>query len=311
MLKSFEFLVNPTVLPMKNCCKTYLFQEFRHILQENNEKMYSFYLIKKKSYEIHAQMCGNLYNSTFYTRQKATFGSISMKKGIDFEVLKGFWEKIEEFLKGIDTKKIIIKHYPSIYDTENSVLLGKILEQKGFLKITELNYILPLENIDFFQKNLHNSNFRHLKKAQKQGFSFEKMLFEQATQVYDFIYAHRTRKGYPMTMQQTDFVQLWADFPNETLVFALKDDEIVVALCVFLAIHKDILYYFYPADNVDYQHLSPMTFLVHCVYEYALEMGFKMIDLGIATENGEPNISLMSYKQHLGGIVGEKITWEK
>ncbi len=313
--QKYEIWVNPTFLPIKNCCENYIFQEYRHLFSSNTdvlaENMLFFYLIKTKPYQIHAQMCGILENDTFISRNKATFGSISAKKGIDFEILGEFWNEIELFLKEKNAKNIIIKHYPSIYEQENSILLSKIFEKANFSKQTELNYVLSLKNIDFFEENLHISAFRHLKKAQKQDFLFEKIGFEQSPHIYDYIHAHRTRKNYPMTMQKADFLKLWADFQEEIHVFGLKNNDILVAVCVFLAINKRILYYFYPADHSDYQAFSPMTLLIWKTYQWAEKQGFELMDLGIATENGEPNMSLMRYKQHLGGIVSEKNIYYK
>lgn len=321
--QKYEIWVNPAFLPIKNLCETYIFQTWTHfevsfedIFEENQENegfypknLYFFYLIKTKTNEIHAQMGGICENGLFDARPKATFGGISMKKGIDFEVLSEFLHEIILFLKEKNAQNIIFKQFPSIYDTENMALLTKILELQNFGKKTELNYILPLKNADFFEKNLHNSAFRHLKKAQEQGFLFEKIDFLQASQVYDHIHTHRTRKGYPMTMQKPDFLHLWANFPAEMQVFVLKEGNKWVALCVFLAISKDILYYFYPADNPQYQKFSPMTLLIYKVLEHAILQGFKYIDLGIATEEGMPNPNLMRYKANIGGIVGEKCTF--
>ena len=105
--------------------------------------------------------------------------------------------------------------------------------------------------------------------------------------------------------------EMFHHFPNEYQIFTVRDKEIIAALTVAIKINKNILYNFYPADSHQYKNFSPMVMLVKGLYEYCIENGFKLLDLGISTENSKPNYGLINFKKNIGADSSLKLTFRK
>jgi Acetyltransferase (GNAT) domain len=156
---------------------------------------------------------------------------------------------------------------------------------------------------------LRDSTQRRLQKCILQGCIFEEWPNPDLTFFYDFIVAARQRKKLPMNIPRADFEQMFAIFPEKYPVFIVRKESVILAACVGVVVRSDssgsdpnILYYFLPADHPDYQQWSPSVMLLWGLYEYAQEMGFDLLDLGISTANGLPNWGLINFKKNLGAL---------
>ena len=147
-----------------------------------------------------------------------------------------------------------------------------------------------------------------MRKAQKAGFVAQYWENPPLETVYEFIGAARRRKGFPLTLPKAHFLQMFQSFPDHYHVFAVHDEAHLAALTVAVKIDAQVLYNFYPADAEEYLAYSPTVLLSAYIVDWAKEKGFSVLDLGIATEEGIPNIGLMRFKKNLGAIESVKYT---
>ena len=114
-----------------------------------------------------------------------------------------------------------------------------------------------------------------------------------------------------MTIDFDAFVSLFQKFPDEFKVFVVKDVEEIAALSVTIKIKERIMYNFYPADSDKYLKYSPSVMLHEGLYKYAQSNHYEILDLGIATDKGIPNLGLMRFKKNLGAQESLKLTFFK
>lgn len=77
----------------------------------------------------------------------------------------------------------------------------------------------------------------------------------------------------------------------------LSEDGALVASAIFYRSHPDICYAVFWGDNEEGRPLRAMDYLAFELWSYYKALGYKYIDLGISTENGNPNEGLLRFKE--------------
>ena len=72
-----------------------------------------------------------------------------------------------------------------------------------------------------------------------------------------------------------------------------------------------MLYNFYPASPLRLNALSPVVVLNEGLHAFGRASGLRVLDLGTSTLPTGPNVSLLRFKRHLGGVAGLRLSWEK
>ena len=89
------------------------------------------------------------------------------------------------------------------------------------------------------------------------------------------------------------------------------DSMQIIAVGVTIKINEEIAYTFYLADDEQYLRESPTIFLLSGIYDYFQAKNYKILDLGITTNQGILNEGLAYFKGSLGGILSLKKTYSK
>lgn len=275
----------------------FLFLEPEHLLLQGGENVWV--LFAESKHDIQIMMSIFFEESAAYSPLRMSFGGIIAKENLNYVHIEHFTDFVLAFCKEQRAKNLQITSYPFSYAPSISAICTQIFLQKGF-QITkpELTHFLVVG--DNFESKLHLSARRRLKKCKKKECVFE--LWEQpdCRFVYDFVAENRKRKNYPVSMSFEDFQKTLQTFPDQYLVFILKDGQEIIALTVAVVVSSRILYNFYPADKAQYLPYSPMIMLLEGVYYFAQRQGFQILDLGISSDNSLPNYGLIRFKENLG-----------
>ncbi len=310
----YQILINPErelLLKYQESWLGFLYNTVKHISQQTDNEGFTFYLLQLKTQAIVAKFNGYLLDNQLLSPARAPFGGLEFDSNLNLEALHWFWQQIEQFLQKKSVKSIQIKSYPAAYAPDNSAHLSHLFLQNGFqISQTDLNYHLNISLLGF-ENYLHPNEIRQLRKCQKANFNFELWQMPDLAYVYQFIAAARTRKGYPMSLDFAAFQDLFSRFPADFQVFTVKNQTEIIALTVTVRVNENILYNFYPADEAKYLIFSPLVLLHQGLYDYALANRYQMLDLGIATENTQPNFGLIQFKRKLGSKVSLKLTFKK
>jgi hypothetical protein len=288
---------------------SFLFHNPFHVLLQNGSEVYVCYIENKNSIE------GRVYvfldKGEAKSPYKMAFGGFEFSEHLPYKQIDEWVEFLMDFCKKKLSKSLQITSYPFSYAPEQSHILTQIFLHKGFEIIqSEITHYLPITNNPFIEQ-LHPSEKRRLQKCKKANFRFELLENYQISEVHQFIQACRERKNFPMSMTLEALSQTIQAFPEQYLVFAVKDKDKIVALTVAIVINANILYNFYPADSPDCLSFSPTVMLIEGLYEFCQKENFTLLDLGISTDKGLANEGLIRFKKNLGAKSALKLSFLK
>jgi hypothetical protein len=259
------------------------------------------------------QLIIRLYKSgdTLISPFRAPFGGVEFSDETDIKTIFEFMKEVILNAKSNKSiKGIRITAAPECYNLLKADLIDEALIHSGFsVSVTELNYHLDTDRGDF-ESFVHDSEKRRLKKCFNAGFEFLVEPNPDYLSIHKLIADCRLRKGHPLSMNVKDFEKMFLDFPQRYILFVVKDKDKTIAAAVGVKVNKDILYNFLPADREDYLSYSPMVMLNKGIYDYCRENNYQIYDLGIATSGGIRNEGLIRFKEHLGGKLSHKYSYE-
>ena len=85
----------------------------------------------------------------------------------------------------------------------------------------------------------------------------------------------------------------------------------MIAASICIAVDNAVFYVFYWGEIDGYQNPSPIPFLAQGLYCHCQENGFRLMDVGTATVEGNPNHGLIRFKRSLGLEESLKLTFSK
>lgn len=251
-------------------------------------------------------------NKLAFSPKQHSFGSIEFIEIMPDDVLSGLIDALENAVEKAGLSGLRLTHYPRIYAPRQTDQLLTQLSKRGFEIVEEQrNFHLEI-SAKFFTEGLHDSARRRLVKSHRAGLVARYWPDVDLDRVISFLETSRAAQGYPLTMP-ADALRHWlSTAPNDYLVFAVFDHDVIAALTVAVRMRTDILYNFLPADNADYRLFSPTILLTECLYNYCQTHQIRLLDLGISADaNRQTKPSLMRFKRNLGAEESGKVTLEK
>lgn len=287
----------------------YFFNEVEHLQHQKGEnECYTFYWQNIENQIIVGRFSVIVKNKMAYSPLKATFGSIEFNEHLSGKELLEFLNQVIQYLKVLEIDYIEINSYPERYssDYQNRILKNCFLTMKFQIKFTEKNFEIPITNIAFYEVVRGSTAKQLLRTFAKKGYIFQRELNANFDIIHHFIANSRERKNRPMTMNSEQLTEHFKKFSQNFQLFTVTHSSWIAAVGVTIKISEEILYTFYLADDEKYLRDSPTTLLLSGIYEYAKQLNFKILDVGIATEKGILNEGLAHYKQSLGAEISEK-----
>lgn len=240
---------------------------------------------------------------------RGTFGGIEVAPDITAMQLDFFLQKVNQFADSQSIASISMANHPAAYQPAEAPHVTAALLRNGYrIRTTDTNYHIALTP-EPLEARMHASERRRLRKCHAANMAFAEETTPDLAAIHAFIGRARRRKGFRMPMELPKFEEMFAKMPDVYRVFTVRQGNTIAALAVTIRINEDILYNFYPADHEDFLGYSPAVLLTDGLYRVAKDEGYRMLDLGIATDNGAPNHGLMRFKRHLGGEPSEKLTF--
>ena len=250
--------------------------------------------------------------SVFNSIRKGTFGGFDFKTGLSLSLKNDCVNKLDEYFKSNQAKKVIISSAPFAHDVPQSASLFNAFLNVGYdVILNNINHTLDVDEVSLIDKMKRN-NKKRLKKCNREGFVFEQVSSDPDYEtVYDAIAENRANKGYSISMSFKQIMEMVNQFPNNIFFFRSLLKKEVAAASICLKISDSILYVFYWGDPNGYQQYSPITHLANGIYEFANANGFKLIDAGTSSLAGEPNYGVATFKENLGFSASLKLTYSK
>lgn len=302
-----QILPFPETIPQP-LFERFLFNETPHLkgqVQPGDEVL-TFLL--RKGEDTHARLSVFLVNDQGVSPRRATFGGVESYPEIPAEALRFFLQEVLNQLRSIGLTRLVIRSFPEGLNPALARVLHQRYLDAGFtVTSTELNQHLAVGEREMM---LHDSTRRRLKKSLREGLVFEEWREPVWAEVHAFVAAARARKQRPMTMSLETLQASVTQLPGVFQVFTARLQGKLAALTVTVRINDRILYTLYPADDPEFLDLSPLILVNAGLYQYCLDHGYQILDLGISTENGIRNEGLIRFKKNLGALESEKHSYQ-
>ena len=274
-----------------------------------------FYLARKatESKLIAACQFGETSESLYKSPIKGSFGGLGLIGQLGINEVEIFLETIVDDLAKQKAKKIYITLPPLAYFPSETGVALNVFFRLGFeISGHELSFVREVDPAVSFRSRIASGNKNKINKCIKAGFLIRKLeAINEIKIAHEVISKNRAKKNIPLTMDWDSLENMHSALPSCLVVFGCFSRDQMVASAICIQISPGILYIFYWGEWPGFEPYSPVSLLAQSIYEYAERNGFRMIDAGTSTENGEPNYGLINYKKGLGFVESIKLSIEK
>lgn len=221
-------------------------------------------------------------------------------------------EALKRYAEEQKCYKIRIVFPPFMYDEQRIsywVNAGILVGAK--IVSLDLNYAINLKTVQEYgyNKMLTYNARKNLRIAYEKGNEFyvceEERELEEA---YEVIRKNREFKGYPLKMTY-DQVR-WTKDLLHGKGFLVKNEKRTLAAAIVFEPFPKVAQVIYWGDIPQVSEYKSVNFLAEQLVNYYSEKGFRVLDIGPSTENGEPNYGLCKFKESIGCNVSAKVTIE-
>jgi hypothetical protein len=303
-----SFIINPAK-NFPTAFEGFFFNENEFVSATSPEGGFTFQCLGNDS-AIKARFVMFIKGSAGLSPLRAPFGSFEFVQDFPEEELEKFIHHIDHFVQEKKLSRLTITSWPDCYNPDNAEVLKKVLLKTGYQIIIE-DHNYHLEAGPAFESLIHVSERGKLNKSINAGFRFFVGGSSDIKRIHDLVAAARKQRGHPLSMSLADYESMFLQFPDRYILFTLYDQDKLIAACTGVKINSKILYNFLGADDISYKSYSPMVMLMKGAYDYCMDHGYQIFDLGIGTANGIVNPGLVQFKKYLGGKFSYKLTWQK
>ena len=302
--------LNPAIDPMFFESNTssairpqFLFNRKEYLLQHNRNS-YTAYT----SFEGQSLFCQitEVEAGHYISGYRSTFGGI---EGFDERRLDEFIQNIINELTSRKASSLIIRQAPECYHTEFAKACHESLIRNKFTILTsDINQNIPVDGL--FDDKIDIQEKRRLKKLKESGIVCKLFSKVEGAEWYDLLLQSRKHRNYPVTVSREVYYGFADTFPDVYTYAGVYLNDQIIANAVFVRVSENVMYYFIPASDPDYNKLSPAVLILESMYNTALQQKCSMIDLGISSVDGELNEGLYKFKKHMGALDSKKIIYK-
>ncbi|HEV7348047.1 GNAT family N-acetyltransferase [Telluribacter sp.] len=289
----------------------YLYNRADHLLTQTDGPIFTFYLLEKSSHHLLALLSLTVDEErSAWSPPRAPFGGIQCSAAAPPEAVAFLLDCLKIWAQTHSITTLTLKTAPAIYQPRQHELLHQLYVKTGFTVLNQVpNHHIPVSS-QAFSNLLSPAERRRLRKCQRAGLVARPWYQPDAEAVYRFVETSRCQQGYALTLTLDRLRILLHQFPDHFLVFAVYDRDTIASLTVAVRVSQEVLYNFLPADNLNYRTYSPTVLLNAALYQYCQAGQMQVLDLGTSLDHtGQPKPSLMRFKERLGGIESQKITY--
>lgn len=286
----------------------YVYNTTTHLLLQAPKGWLVFEWINPKG-NVCARICVNVNRKVAVSPARAPFGSCEIYTKVSTVTLGRFFSFVETALEKKRIKQFTIKGWPVLYQVQQSQLYNVLVRKLKFTPTREVTSIITV-NKNPLTASMKISERQKALKASKL-FSFNQCKANQFKTVYDFILACRKARKQSLSLSWKQLKQTIAALPDHFLFFSLTNETGIAAAVIVICVSDSIWYTFYYAHDAEYNKVSPVVYLLDCIYACAAKEKVKLIDLGTSMVNDEVNKPLLHFKQSVGALTIPKFTFTK
>jgi hypothetical protein len=243
---------------------------------------------------------------------QASFGGVQLAPGLPAAALLPLLAAAEAALRQRGQHQLELRSYPACYDPAGAATLAEALQQRGYqVTLAEENY--HLDPARDYEAHLTYNERYCLRKSVRAGFVVEQEPPYLLPLAYEYLAECRRERGQALSLPLGQVQALFQEFPRQHLLLSMREPTGGwAAVLIAIWVGPRVLYDFYLGSPLRFNKLSPTVQLLGGLHTFAEVNGASIMDLGTSTlPSGRPNVSLLNFKRHLGGIASSRLTWQK
>jgi hypothetical protein len=250
------------------------------------------------------QMAYSLDNQNAISIPSAPYAGIEFSGMIEKPLIERAIAAMIEALKRRNVHSIQIKQAPNcVTHLPKDLMLGM-----GFRAQREINHHQDLKVYQL--DRLHKMQQRRISKCEKLGFHFQEETLDQAEPIHDFIAQCRQQQGLVINITKEKFLSVVHAIPEHFRIYSVFTAEGKrCAATVCIKVNEHVMYNYLPAFDRAYSTHSPLAYLLHQISLQLQQEAYNYFDLGISSIAGQSQESLIRFKQRMGGLVSDRLTF--
>jgi hypothetical protein len=288
---------------------TFLFNQKEHLQLQSKTGWLVYGLRDVNSKKVLMKISFCLKDGAASSPYLAPFGGWELHGRISERQAELLINKTIEDLQLRGAKRMSIKSCPLDYSPFASHLFLQVAKKLDFKVHHEVSSIVAVDHKNFEQK-IAPAKRQKLKNSIGR-FSFLQEKPVQLKKIYSFIETCRKERAQTLSMSYSQIKRTVELFPDDYLLFTVKEKDKLAAAAIVVRINEKILYAFYYAHAKSFDKVSPVVFLIQNLYLFAQKNKYTMIDLGTSMVDGRINQPLLHFKKSIGGVSVQKYSVEK
>ncbi len=252
----------------------------------------------------HGQFCFTILEGEAISLPRSPVGGIQFTGYKENDFIAD-WASVERRLADHGAQEVLVTIAPNFYDF--SIPKDWLVNFGYRIQTEEISHFIPL--FGTLESKIHPMENRILQKNRSLSLANEGS--DTLEEVHEFISKCRKSKELTINIDQNTLRQSFKTFPDQYQFFTARLDGELISAVIMVEVNDKVAYYFLPATDHEFKQMSPMVHLIRYIYTYYQNKGFKLIDLGISSENGQPQSSLITFKERMGGIKSSRYTFWK
>ncbi|MEM7298951.1 MAG: GNAT family N-acetyltransferase, partial [Bacteroidota bacterium] len=99
--------------------------------------------------------------------------------------------------------------------------------------------------------------------------------------------------------------------PTTYECFGVFRGDKISAICIAVNFTNEVAYYYLPGTSPMFRNQSPMVLLIAGMVDYYRKKGFRYLDLGLSSVQGQAQETLRLFKERMGAEETDKPTFIK
>ncbi len=203
-----------------------------------------------------------------------------------------------------------VKLAPASHDLQLFSRSMNVLHRAGFMvEYADLNYDMAPKGIEF-EDRISHAQRKKLAKCARAGFRSEELEIGAWAQAHELLVKSRDRNGWTLSLPLPAILRLEEARPGTYRFFATRDGKEMIASAICVNVEDDVLLIYAWGDSGK-SEFAPTVHLAQAIYEESCFCGHRLLDAGISTVAGIPNMGLINFKQSLGFVPSIKVTMRR
>ncbi len=262
----------------------WLFHKEEFLRLTSNKPLRTFYQYSPN--EVTAMLRCSIQDSSADASPGGFYGFAEIQPSAN---MPAFLNYIQEELSRSGISRIALTLFPEQYDPENWKRQRDALLEAGFRVEGSMNHrMIP---VTMEENEQLSSNDWRMGARTLHEFSITQEPLDQYDKIAQLI--HRSETNVARNGDDAYVEKFLANFPEETLLFAIREGVKYCGMAVLLQVGPGILYTVHIAQLEAYEEKKPMLDLFQFVYEWAEYRDYRFIDLGQIAFGYDDNVGMV------------------